>query len=129
VRTEEGGFSNPIASGKFSFAGQNTTTVGGTALGRGRVITNGGGPWLWQHGGTIYHDGRRHSVRSRSVDATAFIRITTAEQRNGSAIAYAPAPLVSQLHCTSITTGQRRTGRRGRAVAPGETGAALTLPQ
>ena len=38
-----GGNNRNVAAGAFSFAGQDTTTVGGTALGRGRVITNGGG--------------------------------------------------------------------------------------
>jgi hypothetical protein len=37
-----GGGNSDVAPGAFSVAGQDTTTIGGTALGRSRVITNGG---------------------------------------------------------------------------------------
>src|SRR3954466_4237065 len=37
-----GGHNRNVASGAYSFAGQDTTTVGGTAYGHGRAITNGG---------------------------------------------------------------------------------------
>ena len=59
--------------GPLSYAGQDTTTVGGTALGRGLAITNGGHNYNLAKGfgSTATQstaDPRRHRLRPRQVD-------------------------------------------------------------